>query len=70
MTKNRYDRNRPCYVDKTIASAERKLAELHIRRQIFAINQDLKALERINKLYPPQWATDQEPSAVHSGTIL
>jgi hypothetical protein len=58
-----YNPNARYWLNQSVARAERRLEMLHIRQQIAAIDEKLRILERC---HPPQKATSEEPSEVHS----
>jgi hypothetical protein len=49
-----YDPDSPVNLRRSIASTERKLKELHLRKEIAAINTKLKTLKDIQTLYSTQ----------------
>ena len=63
-----YNADTPFYLSRSIARAQRKLKELHIREQIYEIDQKLKSLKACEQWYPPQEVDDAQPLAVHSCT--
>ena len=66
---SKYNPNMPFYLSRSIARAQRKLTELRLREEIYAIDQKLKALRACEQWYPPQEADDAQPLAVHSAPL-
>ena len=62
MRNSYYDPNKPYWLDKSIARAERKLEMLHIRQKINDIDMKLQLLSK----YAPQKADEEQPSVVHT----
>ena len=48
----KYNPDMPFYLDRSLARARRKLAELELREQIYNIEQKLTALKACEKWYP------------------
>ena len=60
-------------IDKQIAKVERQLEKLKVRRALSEVNEQLRKLKRICKLYPPHRVDDSrdddQPCALHTAAL-